>query len=90
MHKPELVRLVSEVCDIKQDVVRAVLDCSLYVVKYRVCEGDKVVLVGFGTFEARDVAARVARHPGTGELIEVPAKRRVRFRTGADWKRMLG
>ena len=49
-------------------------------------EGDRVVLTGFGTFDVREMKSRVVRPirgANRGELIEVPARRRVRFRAGA-------
>ena len=44
--------------------------------------GDKVQLVGFGTFEVRDRAAREGKHPATGETISIPATKVPAFRAG--------
>ena len=51
-----------------------------------VAAGDTVNVVGFGTFAARDRAARVARNPKTGETIAVPAKRAPGFKAGKAFK----
>ena len=45
-------------------------------------EGDKVQLIGFGTFEVKERAARVGHKPGTGETIEIAAKKTPVFRAG--------
>ena len=49
-------------------------------------EGDKVQLIGFGTFEVKERAARVGHKPGTGETIEIAAKKTPVFRAGKGFK----
>ena len=48
--------------------------------------GDKVQLLGFGTFEQKERAARTARNPQTGEMIEVAASKAVVFKPGKGFK----
>ena len=48
--------------------------------------GEKVVLAGFGTFEARDRAAREGRNPATGEALHIDASRGVGFKPAAGFK----
>ena len=48
--------------------------------------GDKVQLMGFGTFEVKERAARVGRKPSTGETIEIPAKKSPAFKAGKGFK----
>lgn len=55
-------------------------------VKAAVAAGDSVQLVGFGTFEARERAARTARNPKTGETLIVPAKKTPAFKPGKAFK----
>ena len=45
-------------------------------------EGDKVQLMGFGTFEVKERAARTGRNPSTGEAIEIPASKTPTFKAG--------
>ena len=51
-----------------------------------VAAGDKVSIAGFGTFEARDRAARTARNPQTGETLQIPAKKVPAFKAGTTFK----
>ena len=55
-------------------------------VKAAVAAGDTVSLVGFGTFEARERAARTARNPQTGETLKVAAKKAPAFKAGKAFK----
>ena len=48
--------------------------------------GDKVQLMGFGTFEVKERAARIGRKPSTGESIEIPAKKTPSFKAGKGFK----
>ncbi|MBQ3477419.1 MAG: HU family DNA-binding protein, partial [Clostridia bacterium] len=48
--------------------------------------GDKVQLMGFGTFEIKERAARTGRKPSTGESIEIPAKKSPSFKAGTGFK----
>lgn len=54
-----------------------------------VAEGGEARFVGFGTFKSVDAAAREARNPRTGETIQIPAKRRVKFSAGEPFKKSL-
>ena len=55
-------------------------------IKKAVAEGDTVTIVGFGTFEAKQRAARMARNPQTGELMQVAAKKAPGFKAGKAFK----
>lgn len=85
--------------DISRDVARelggthaegeAALNAVLKSIQQALTAGDKVVLTGFGTFELRNVKARKVRPihgKSAGELIEVPAHKRVGFSAGAELK----
>lgn len=82
MNKAELVNKVAERADItKRDaerVVTAVFDS----IEEALVSGDKVQLVGFGTFEVRERAARTGRNPRTGEEIDIPATHVPTFKAG--------
>ena len=58
-------------------------------VKETVAKGDCVQLVGFGTFERRERAAKEARNPQTGETLKVPAKKVPAFKPGKGFKDMV-
>ena len=82
MNKTELVAAVAAKAEIsKKDAekaVAAVIDSVVDTLK----AGDKVQLVGFGTFEAKNCAARTCRNPKTGATVEVPATKRPTFSAG--------
>ena len=82
MNKTELIAAVAEEAEMtKKDAekaVKAVID----VISDALVQGDKVQLIGFGTFEVRTRAARKGRNPQTGETIEIPASKNPVFKAG--------
>ncbi len=86
MNKTELVAAVAAKAEIsKKDAdkaVAAVIDAVTDALK----AGDKIQLIGFGTFEVRERAAKEARNPRTGETIKVPATKVPAFKAGAALK----
>lgn len=82
MNKSELVSLVSEKSGFtKKDSEKAV-NAVLESVTDALVSGDKVQLVGFGTFEVRDRAEKQGRNPKTGEAMIVPASKLPAFKAG--------
>ncbi|WP_293151242.1 HU family DNA-binding protein [Microcoleus sp. bin48.metabat.b7b8b9.023] len=73
MNKKELVEAVADRADTTQKQANAVLNALLDVIIEALASGDKVTLVGFGTFESRDRKARQGRNPKTGEPIQIAA-----------------
>lgn len=86
MNKAELVQALAERLDADRRVAAAAVDGLLDVIVRAVHEGDSVSVVGFGVFERRERAARTARNPRTGQLIEVPATAVPAFRPGATFR----
>jgi DNA-binding protein HU-beta len=90
MTKSELVRQLAEDFELPRrqvtELVEALLDKITAVLK----TGDKVALTPFGQFRIRDRAARVARNPQTGEPVNVPAKRVLKFTAGRTLKDAVG
>ncbi len=86
MNKVELVASVVEKTGLaKKDAEKAVA-AVLDSVKEAVANGDKVQLVGFGTFEVRARAARTGLNPQTKETIEIPASKAPVFKAGKAFK----
>ncbi len=75
MNKSELVAAVQEATQLKKKDAEAAVVAFVDTVKDALKKGDKVQLIGFGTFESKDRPARVARNPRTGEEIKVPASK---------------
>ncbi len=90
MTKNELVRELAEDFELPRkqvsEMVESILDKMTEVLK----SGDKVQLTPFGQFKIRDRAARVARNPQTGEPVNVPAKRVLKFIPGKPLKDAVG
>lgn len=82
MNKAELVSSVAEKTDLtKKDVEKAVAGI-LDTITETLARGEKVQLVGFGTFETRERAARKGRNPQTGEEIQIAATNVPVFKAG--------
>ena len=86
MKKVELVEAIAKKVGItKADAGRA-LDSTFEAIAEALEKGDKVPLVGFGTFGTSKRAARTARNPRTGENIKIPARVAVTFKPGTALK----
>ncbi|KJS23277.1 MAG: DNA-binding protein [Clostridiaceae bacterium BRH_c20a] len=86
MNKTELISSVAEKSELtKKDAEKAV--SALFAsVEEALARGEKVQLVGFGTFEVRDRKARTGRNPQTGEEIQIPAAKVPAFKAGKSLK----
>lgn len=82
MNKSELVDKVAESADIPKAVAARALDAVIGSVTDALKEEDQVVLVGFGTFQVKDRAARTGRNPQTGAEIQIPAAKVPSFKAG--------
>ncbi|NLG87330.1 MAG: HU family DNA-binding protein [Firmicutes bacterium] len=82
MNKTDLVSAVAEKAGLtKKDAEKAV-GALFDVITEALASGDKVQIVGFGTFEVRDRAARKGRNPQTGEVIDIAAAKLPAFKAG--------
>ncbi|WP_448565170.1 HU family DNA-binding protein [Trichothermofontia sp.] len=86
MNKGELVDAVAEKAHVTKKEADAVLTAALEAIMEAVSEGDKVTLVGFGSFESRERKAREGRNPKTGEKMEIPETRVPAFSAGKLFK----
>ncbi|MBQ6824098.1 MAG: HU family DNA-binding protein [Clostridia bacterium] len=90
MNKAELIAAVAAKADVSQKEAGAVVAAVLDEIKDALKKGDKVQLVGFGTFEVRAKAARTGKNPRTGETIEIPASKAPAFKAGKAFKDYIG
>lgn len=82
MNKTDLVNAVAEKAELtKKDAEKAV-NAVFASIEEALARGEKVQLVGFGTFEVRDRAERTGRNPKTGEEILIPASKVPAFKPG--------
>jgi DNA-binding protein HU-beta len=83
MNKAELIEKIAGDADISKKQANAALDSFTEAVAKTLKKGDKVTLVGFGTFSVSKRAARMGRNPQTGAAIKIKAKKVARFKAGA-------
>lgn len=82
MNKAELVDAMSKETNLTKKDVESVLNSFVNVVSGELAKKEKVQLVGFGTFEVRERAARTGRNPQTKEEIHIPASKAPAFKAG--------
>lgn len=86
MNKTELVNSIASKSGLNKKNSEAALNALLASVEETLGKGEKVVLVGFGTFEVRQRAARKGRNPQTKEEITIPASKAPVFKAGKGLK----
>lgn len=82
MNKVTLVTKIAEKSGLSKKQAELALGAFIDSVTEALKEGDKVQLMGFGTFEVKERAARTGRNPSTGETIEIPASKTPTFKAG--------
>ena len=82
MNKMELVTRVAEIAEITKIDADKAISATFAAIEEALAAGDKVQLVGFGTFEVRDRAARSGRNPKTGDPIKIPETKVPAFKPG--------
>ena len=82
MNKTELVAAVAEQADISKKDAEKALKAFVDVVTEEMKKGEKVQLVGFGTFEVSERAAREGRNPQTGKTMKIEACKASKFKAG--------
>ena len=82
MNKTELIAAVAEQASITKKDAEKALSAVINSITNAMAEGDKVQLVGFGTFEVRARDARKGKNPRTGEVINIPASKVPAFKAG--------
>ena len=73
MNKAELINAVAAAAEVSKKDAEAVVSATLETITAALKEGEKVQLVGFGSFEVKKRAARTGRNPRTREVVEIPA-----------------
>ncbi|NLM17171.1 MAG: HU family DNA-binding protein [Candidatus Riflebacteria bacterium] len=86
MNKADLVKEIAQKADINQATAQKALEAMLETFKDTLKKGDKIQLIGFGSFEVAKRAACKGVNPQTKKTINIPAKKVVKFRAGKDLK----
>ena len=84
MNKTELVNAIANEAKLTKVQAKAALEATLGAVADALVKGDKVALIGFGTFGVVKKGERQGVNPATGKKITIPAKKVVKFKAGAE------
>ena len=86
MNKATLIAKMAEKSELSKKQAEAALNAFTDIITEALKAGDKVQMMGFGTFEVKERAARIGRNPATKENIEIPAKKIPTFKAGKGFK----
>lgn len=86
MNKATLIAKMAEKSELSKKQAEAALNAFTDTVTEALKAGEKIQLMGFGTFEVRERAARTGHKPKTGEVIEIPARKTPSFKAGKGFK----
>lgn len=89
MNKTELIQRVTIETGLKRPQASLAVDTILTIIQQTLQNGENVQLIGFGTFEVRERAAREGRNPQTGESIILPARKIPAFKAGKTLKEAI-
>lgn len=84
MNKTELVEKIAVGAGLSKENAKKALEATVEAIKTALVEGDKVQLIGFGTFSVNERPAREGMNLRTGEKIQIKAKKVAKFKAGAD------
>ena len=86
MNKTTLIAKIAEKSELNKKQAEAALNAFIDSVTEALKAGEKVQMMGFGTFEVKERAARMGRNPATGEPTQIAAKRSPAFKAGKGFK----
>ncbi|MBA9028808.1 HU family DNA-binding protein [Peribacillus huizhouensis] len=86
MNKTDLVNAVAAQAELTKEDAKKAVDALIETISNTLAKEEKIQLVGFGTFEVRDRAARTGRNPQTGEEIQIAASKVPAFKPGKELK----
>jgi len=89
MNREELVQEISKKASVTQKEAATVLSALIDTIQKSVSKGNKVTLVGFGTFEPRKRSARIGRNPQNGKELKIPARTVPAFSAGKKFKTIV-
>lgn len=85
MNKNELVSAIAAKVDgLSKEQAKKALDATIEAITEALKAGDKVALIGFGTFAVAERGERTGKNPRTGEAITIAAKKQAKFKAGAE------
>ncbi|MBQ1986567.1 MAG: HU family DNA-binding protein [Muribaculaceae bacterium] len=84
MNKTELVNAIAEKAQLTKVQAKAALDATMEAIAEELAKGEKVALVGFGTYSVVEKGERTGINPATKAKIVIPAKKVIKFKAGAE------
>lgn len=84
MNKTDLINAMAAEAGLNKADAKKALDAFISTVSKSLVEGDKVVLIGFGTFSVAEKSERKGINPATKQQITIPAKKVVKFKVGSE------
>jgi len=90
MNKAELIEEVANNVGITKKETGNIIDATVETITNTLSKGEKVTLVGFGTFQIMERKARRGMNPQTREAIQIPAKKVPKFRAGKNLREKIG
>lgn len=89
MNKSELIDAMADQAELTKADAKKALDAFINATSGALKSGDRVALVGFGSFSVSERNARTGRNPQTGKEITIPAKKVVKFKAGSELSDMV-
>lgn len=89
MNKEQLIQKIAGDVKLTKVQAKAALESFVDAVEKTLKKGDKIALVGFGTFSVSKRKARTGRNPATGATIKIPAKKVVKFKAGKEFTNFI-
>lgn len=84
MNKTDLVNAIAEKTGMTKVAAKAAMNACFDSIQEKLNKGEKVTLIGFGTFSVVERKARTAKNPQTGKAVKVPAKKVAKFKAGSN------
>lgn len=84
MNKTELIGAIAAKANLTKVDAKNALDAAIEAIAGALAANDKVAILGFGTFAVQEKGARTGINPRTKEKIEIPARKAIKFKAGAD------
>ena len=88
MNKSELINAIAEKANLTKVQAKGALEAFVAAAEDSLKKGDKLSLIGFGTFSVASRKARMGHNPATGKAIKIPAKKVVKFKPGSAFAKM--
>ncbi len=89
MNKGELIKVMADKADFTEKDATIAYNAFVETITEALKKGDKVALVGFGTFEVKDVPAKTCVNPKTKEVVETPACKKPVLKFGKSYKEII-